>query len=220
MCIRCTLLLNFLSKLLSYFLRKSQVIDDAVTEAKHVADANLGMAPEVIIQPDKSISSQDFCPPPLIRSWLHHAIVEITKNAMTSNVQRYMQQSSTVSESTPPSVYINIEKETRLSDASHSDFLRIQVIDQGTGLKDKAQAFGFAQSSSQKRWDRLQEQQSYAAVRQPLGSLGVGLPLSTLMMRVFGGDLSLSNHERGNDFDSGCTATLLINYDDTYSAEN
>ena len=40
------------------------------------------------------------------------------------------------------------------------------------------------------------------------------------MMRVFGGDLSLSNHERGKDFDSGCTATLLINYDDTYTAEN
>ena len=193
----------------------SKVIDDAVTEAKHVADANLGIAPEVHIQPDKSIINQDFCPPPIIRSWLHHAIVEITKNAMTSNVQKYMQQSSTASESTPPSVYVSIEKETRLNDT-----LKIQIIDQGTGLKDKAKAFGFAQSSSQKRWERLQEQQSYAAVRQPLGSLGVGLPLSALMMRVFGGDLSLSNHERGNDFGSGCTATLLINYDDTYTAEN
>jgi len=194
------------------------VVDDAVTEAKHVCDANLGVAPEVHIQPDwvDDSISKDFSPPPLIRSWLHHAIVEVVKNAMTSNVERwnYTQQSA---ESIPPSVYIIIGK--KLCDP---EFLRIQIIDQGTGVadKDKGRAYGFAQTKSQKRWDRLQEQQSYAAVRQPLSSLGVGLPLSRLMMRVFGGDIYLTNHGKRTGIDSGCTATLQINYDEIYKANN
>ena len=191
------------------------VISDATTEAKHVADANLAtvVAPEVhIIEGD-----QHLCPsPPIIRPWLHHALVELTKNAMTSTVQKHMQQSSMPNESIPPSVYISIGKEM----INDSQYLRINIIDQGLGLKNKKQAFGFAQSSSQKRWSRLDEQQSYASVRQPLGSLGVGLPLSRLMLRVFGGDVDLSNHSKENNIDSGCTATLLINYDDTYPGEN
>jgi len=197
-------------------------VDDAITEAKHVADANLGVAPEVHIQSDDSINDDNFIPPPLIRSWLHHALVEVTKNAMTSNIQRLiLQQSSSTAaavSSLPPPVHINIDKKEL---PNESKFLRIQIKDQGTGLKNREQAFGFAQSSTQKRWNRLEEQQSYAAVRQPLGSLGVGLPLSRLMMRVFGGDLDVANHDKeGDGIDSGCTATLLINYDDTYKAKN
>ncbi|KAL9180188.1 hypothetical protein ACHAXT_008158 [Thalassiosira profunda] len=122
------------------------------------------------------------------------------------------------SESIPAEVHITIDKEER-SD-SGQEHLRIQIIDQGIGLKDKDKAFGFAQSTSQKRWNRLEEQQSYAAVRQPLGSLGVGLPLSRLMLRVFGGELDLSNHEKSSSIDSGCTATMRINYDDSYLAKN
>jgi len=194
------------------------VVDDAVTEAKHVCDANLGTAPEVHIRSDESIKNQDFIPPPLIRSWLHHAIVEVTKNAMTSNIQRwsYGQQSQC---ETPPCVYISVAKEMA-GGSSNSGYLSMQIIDQGNGLRNKEQAFGFARSSSQMRWDRLQEQQSYAAVRQPLGSLGVGLTLSRLMLRVFGGDLDLSNHGKGSEIDSGCTARLRINYDGTYKSQN
>lgn len=194
------------------------VVDDAVTEAKHVCDANLGVAPEVHIQPDESVI-RDFIPPPLIRPWLHHAIVEVSKNAMTSNVTRYAQQSSKLVQTIPPSVYISIGKEAARDPASQES-LMIRIIDQGIGMKNKERAFGFAQSSSQKRWDRLQEQQSYAAVTQPLGSLGVGLPLSRLMLRVFGGELDLSNHGKENNIDSGCTATLRISYDDSYQAKN
>ena len=138
---------------------------------------------------------------------------------MTSNVQQFLQQPKTSSSSLPPSVYISISKE-EMGPSCGSEYLRIQIKDQGMGLKNKKGAFGFAQSTSQKRWDRLQEQQSYAAVRQPLGSLGVGLPLSRLMLRVFGGDLDLTNHERVGNISSGCTATLRINYDNTYAANN
>lgn len=192
------------------------IIDDAVTESKHVCDANLGIAPEICIQPDQSIIN-DFSPPPLIRSWLHHAIVEVSKNAMTSNIQRHVMQQSSAG-SIPPSVFIGIEKES-VGELSSQGWLKIRIMDQGIGIKNKEEAFHFAQSSSQKRWDRLDEQQSYAAVRQPLGSLGVGLTISRLMMRVFGGDLHVSN-EKQSGIDSGCTATLIINCDDTCIAKN
>jgi pyruvate dehydrogenase kinase 2/3/4 len=97
-------------------------------------------------------------------------------------------------------------------------YLRILIRDVGMGIKDEGQAFGFARSSSQVRWDRLNKQQSYAAVRQLLASLGVGLTLSRLMLRVFGGDLSISNN--GGIIGNGCMATLFINYDDTHTAKN
>jgi len=186
------------------------VVDDAVTEAKHVCDANMGVAPEVVIQPTESISG-DFVPPPIIRSWLHHAIVEVSKNAMTSNIEQWNGQHDMTKDSLPPEVVVKILYE--------NNTLAIRVIDNGTGLNNEKseKAFRFADSTSQKRWNRLEEQQSYAAVRQPLGSLGVGLPLSRLMMRVFGGDLGLTNN---GDSGQGCTATLKVSYDDKFQAEN
>ena len=87
-------------------------------------------------------------------------------------------------------------------------YLRIQIRDVGMVIKDEGQALGSARSLSQVRWDRLHEQQSYAAMRQPLSSLGVGLTLSRLMMRAFGGDLYLSNN--CGVIGNGYMATLLI----------
>ena len=157
---------------------------------------------------------------------------------MTSNVQRhYIARRSEEEGSTPPAVDISfgiMETTTTTGDdgksstdnSSSSRYLKIRITDRGIGLEDKEQAFGFARSSSRKRWDRLEEQQSYAAVRQPLGSLGVGLPLSRLMMRAFGGDLDISNNNdngeevEGGGIGGGCTATLTISYDDTHIAEN
>ncbi len=87
-------------------------------------------------------------------------------------------------------------------------YLRIRIRDVGMGIEDEGRAFGSARSLSQVRWDRLHKQQSYAAVRQPLSSLGVGLTVSRLVMRAFGGNLYLSNN--GGVIGNGCTATLLI----------
>jgi hypothetical protein len=87
-------------------------------------------------------------------------------------------------------------------------YLRKQIRDMEMDIQDEGRAFSSARSLSQVRWDRLHKQQSYAAVRQPLSSLGVGLMLSRLMMKVFKGDLYLSNN--GSVISYGCTATLLI----------
>jgi len=211
------------------------VIDDAATEARHVCDANLGVAPEFrVLRPEDEdgamVGEMISTPPPIIRSWLHHAIVEVIKNAMTSNVQRHFSTRRSEGEgSMPPDVDISFGTEMMTMGGDRTaenskKYLKIRITDRGIGLEDKEQAFGFARSSSRKRWDRLEEQQSYAAVRQPLGSLGVGLPLSRLMLRVFGGDLDISNNINGEDGEygigGGCTATLTISYDDTHIAEN
>ena len=185
------------------------VVDDALTESKHVADANLGVPIEFAIEQWGDLEA-----PPIIRSWLHHALVEVSKNAMMANYERWIQQpQSKHPESVPPGLHVIVDK-------TCADVLRIQVKDQGNGLTDEAEAFGFARSSSQERWSRINEQRSYAAVRQPLGSLGVGLPLSRLMMRIFGGDLTLSNHERNASMESGCTATLELCCDDSFRAQD
>ena len=181
------------------------IVDDATTEAKAVADANLGVAPEVQIR-----SVGPFVPPPIIRSWIHHAIVEVTKNAMMSTVQKWDEQPLHQKQSLPSNILIDVSRDT--------DFMLIRVVDNGIGLNaDRSdKAFRFAVSSTQKRWDRINEQQSYAAVRQPLGSLGVGLPLSNLMMKCFGGSVSLNNNQN----EPGCTAILRVNYNDDYKALN
>ncbi len=36
----------------------SGLIDDALTEAKHVCDANVGVAPEVVIRPDDDVNEE------------------------------------------------------------------------------------------------------------------------------------------------------------------
>lgn len=228
------------------------LIDDASTEARHVCDANLGVAPEVImLQTETKMDERGTVePPPIVRSWLHHALVEVLKNAMTSSVM-HLGILRSESSMLPPNIHVSVRMEdmpsnkvscgggsdivasSSIMNTSPQRYLVIKVIDQGIGVRDIDAAFGFARSSSRKRWDRLKEQQSYAAVRQPLGSLGVGLTMSRLMLRAFGGDLTLSNnrqhqHQHSNNeagvmrgiLGSGCTATLMINCDDSFMAKN
>ena len=185
------------------------VIEDAKQDAMQVCDGNLGVVPEVIIQPIENDNIKNFVAGPLIRSWSHHAIVELSKNAMKASVERWENEPLIRREQLPPPVHIKVLR--------NHDHLSIQVIDEGAGLDEqqRRKAFHFASSSSNKRWDRLQAQQSYAAVRDPLGSLGVGLTISRLMLRVFGGDLELTQNN-----DHGCIATMKILYDDTFESHN
>jgi hypothetical protein len=87
-------------------------------------------------------------------------------------------------------------------DDDKDDFVFIDIQDHGKGFGD-SDPFLFA--SSPDKWDRLDVQQSYASVRSPLSSLGVGVPSSQWLMQHFGGNLQLRNRPEG-----GCTATLLL----------
>lgn len=209
------------------------VLNDAIIEAHHVCDANLGIAPEVYIALENTaIEGNMICIRSgiiddmavnitLVRPWVHHVLVEVLKNAMSSNVEKHLLETCKSNKVTmPPCIYV------RLHDTDQS--LICEIMDQGVGFNGDEfaeKAFEFAFSSSGKRWDRLEEQQSYAMVRSPLGSLGVGLTLSRMMMQIFGGDLSLQSRtsglilgrEKTRDSDlvleSGCTATVVLSRD-------
>jgi pyruvate dehydrogenase kinase 2/3/4 len=92
-----------------------------------------------------------------------------------------------------------------------NDFTSLCVIDWGAGVSDVEEAFRFASSFAGKRWDRLEEQRSYAMVRSPLQSLGVGLPLSRMLLQHFHGNVPLANIS--GDI-GGCTAAINLNKDD------
>lgn len=214
------------------------VVSDSILEAKMLCDANLGIAPEVYVVFDRKNSDNGDIidlrhgiiddvriPITLIRPWIQHILVEVLKNAMSSNVEKFLleEESSSNTMATtnlPPNIYIRIH--------DSNDNLTCEILDQGVGLDyddHSEKAFEFAFSTSHQRWDRLDEQQSYAMVRSPLGSLGVGLTLSRMMIEMFGGELRLSPRSSGLTLgldasrkehlvlESGCTATVILNRD-------
>jgi hypothetical protein len=206
------------------------VLTDAILESKSICDANFGIVPEVHIVDndretvgsnsdlDSDSGSQELpiIPVTLIRPWIHHALVELLKNGMTSSVQRASLDSkgAVMDHSELPHIFI------RIHDKSPSHII-CEVMDQGVGLSNEGiqRGFQFAESSSQQRWDRIDEQQSYAMVRAPIGSLGVGLPLSRMMMGKFGGDVLLEGRLEDQSLSvdndvmvakSGCSASVVV----------
>ena len=165
----------------------TDVVEDAVTESRHICDAHFENTPQVLVQipQDATIT--------LLRPWVHLALTELLKNALATSVS---------SETCPP-IYLKLEE--------CNDFMSLCVIDQGAGVSDVEEAFRFASSSAGKRWERLDEQQSYAMVRSPLQSLGVGLHLSRMLLQHFHGNVTLSNNS--GDI-GGCTAAIHLNKDD------
>lgn len=176
-------------------------IQDAFTEAHNIGELHLLASPDIKkIGDDKSSNN----PPAatVVHSWLHHALMEIFKNSIQAVVEYAQEQvgASSIDSSTLPPVEVEVTQTL--------DHYRIDIVDEGTGISSNnvASVFEWGRSSAEKRWDRLEEQQSYAAVRSPLRSLGVGLPLSQLFMRHFGGDLTLED----NDNKNGCRVKVLV----------
>lgn len=206
-----------------------RILTDAVLEAQHVVDVHLQIYPETRYEAD----TKRRCT--LVRPWVHHALVELLKNAMGATVQQMRQQRedscstipapvdillSTIS-ATSSSTIVNDENGT---DSAKGAAIAIDIVDRGTGIaggeEGLARVFELGHSSTERRWDRLDEQQSYAAVRSPLSSLGVGLPTSMYMMEHFGGQLTLrnNNNSSGGGDDGvlgGCTARIVLPADDT-----
>jgi len=188
-----------------------EVLEAAITEAKVVCTQNLLIAPEVYVSLEETSGSLT-----IIRPWMHHVLVEVLKNAMSASVAN---TSSYENKKSPSPIFIYV-----IEHLNHHDCL---IIDSGLGLSDKklSKAFHFAETSSSRRWDRIDEQQSYASPQTvPLGGLGVGLTLSRMMMQMFGGDLFLQNKStfeneevKGfNTNETGCVVTLRILKDDSF----
>lgn len=186
------------------------VLTDAILESKHVCDANYGIAPEVHIL-DDNLGNYEIT---LIRPWVDYILCELLKNGMTSSVQK---ASSEGKSAMPPDMFVRIHHN------ESQEMLVCEILDQGIGINETGleRAFMFAESSSQRRWDRIDEQQSYAMVTQPITSLGVGLSLSKMMAQMFGGSVQLENRMVDIDHSNvrigkGCSSTVYLStFDET-----
>jgi hypothetical protein len=172
-----------------------------------------------------------------IRPWLHYTLVELFKNSMVATIERPNpkgagqwnrmdcvlndrvdlddddDEESVVTKSHCP-IFVHI-KERR-----HT--IEIEILDQGGGLRPSAHSdnnsnrderpvrdlFEFAQCS--KKYDRLDDQQTYATVRSPMNGLGVGLAMSRMQMRQFGGDVELTDRTVKNGPD-GSDVSVRVN---------
>lgn len=187
-----------------------ECVEYAYTEASHICEAHLNVAPELKLTVEEPNLTAEIC----VRFWLQHALVELLKNAAKSTVE----QSKRIGLSQPKPIRVHARIEEK-------QYIVIDIIDEGVGLSDKNnnnnnadnnvnRFFEIGHTSANKKWDRLQEQQSYAAVRSPLSSLGVGLPVSKIMMSHFGGNVELLfGLGQPNNNNNGCTARIKIPLD-------
>eukprot|EP00977_Amphora_coffeiformis_P020172 scaffold7995_cov173-Amphora_coffeaeformis.AAC.2 len=165
--------------------------------------------------------------------WMHYVLVELFKNATTATMERHGNEASLNhwnedtdrdGSSALPSIQIRI--------IQNADWTTIFIQDEGVGLhptpnnddgvdgnstSEFTTSHPFTLSSfrfgnTDKLWDRLDEQTTYAMVRSPLRGMGVGLALSACMMQHFGGTLRLESptltDKDGNAF--GTRAVLQL----------
>jgi hypothetical protein len=195
----------------------SDVVEQARTEAKHLCEAHYLTSPPVI-----SLNQTTTTTVTCVRPWIQFTLVELLKNSMAITAQRNFTNTNGVLE---PRHYYGDEDEEdfRLNPIfiqveETPRHVEIQIMDQGEGTnQDPLELFRFCQT--QKVWDRMDDQQTYAMTRSPLQGLGVGLCMSRLHMQHFGGNLELKNHQPtvlleqeavSSDLRKGMTAKLTI----------
>lgn len=196
----------------------ADIIQQAKTEAKHLCEAHYLTSPPVLSLQDVVNDNES---PPIVtcvRPWIHYALFEIFKNSMTITIERKQtNHAASALRDESLKVYGDDDDDDDADDDDYNESLldpiytrivesskhiQIQVTDQGGGTEEEIR-FTFCQT--QKIWDRLEEQQTYAMTRSPLKGLGVGLSLANLYLRHFGGSLTLENSPS-----VGMTATLKI----------
>jgi signal transduction histidine kinase len=227
----------------------SVVVQEAYTEASALCDAHWQRSPELeLVVADVGSTSDSECGistpnkdripaaagarATVVRPWLHHALVELCKNAMHASVQQQVleadSRSGAVAADLPPPLPPITIRVVPADDPTMGQVVMIHVEDRGVGLgKDALSAVvpwafqigtSSSSSASSSKWDRLNVQQSYAPVRSPLNSLGVGLPVSRMMMRHVGGDVALrprTDDAGDRHAGPGCVATITLPLDTT-----
>jgi pyruvate dehydrogenase kinase 2/3/4 len=187
------------------------VIDDAVTEAKHLCEAHFMTSPDVHISAPLLLAGDltGTARATIIRPWLTFTLVELLKNAMAVSVEGSdtpFDFDTDEDDITLPPIHIDVEQK--------DGYMLIHIHDQGGGLPKgirPSSLFVFAQK--EKLWDRMDDQTTYAMTRSPLRGLGAGLSLSRLTMQHFGGTVFLQNQVAG-ELQTGCTATIRLNLDE------
>jgi pyruvate dehydrogenase kinase 2/3/4 len=249
-------------------------VQEAYTEAAALCDSHWQAVPDLEIEAPGHLSGtgssadrgarrepEEFAAvrAAVIRPWLHHALVELFKNAMNASVLQALRRINGGTDASPgalsptqlphklhdplaevPRLTVRVRATGADGDGDGSkrggrpSAVVVDIQDRGVGLDDGsppsvARMFLLGAAARppgggrRRRWDRLDVQQSYAAVRSPLHGLGVGLPVSRLMMRHFGGDLALLGSRQETDRDdpgggsswggAGCLARIRIPLD-------
>lgn len=229
------------------------VVEAAVYEAGHLCEAHFLARPPVeaahsiresSIDDDngdgvvKRSSTDTTTKATFIRPWLQYTLVELLKNAMAATIENPNPQcmgqlrcrvANREEEDEDEETIVTKEHCPLFIYISETDaHVTIQIMDQGGGLSQSNTSvdnvFEFAQCSE--KWDRLDDQQTYAMVRSPMRGLGVGLAMSRLQMRQFGGDVVLQHRSSAGDvqvqatdndgkiqwypLEAGVTATVVL----------
>jgi signal transduction histidine kinase len=154
----------------------SQVVRDAVEDARYLALQHYGDAPQA-----KIVGSQQSldCRFPYIPSHLHHIVFELSKNALRAVIDN-SQEAYNLGADYPP-ITIVLSK----GDAD----LTIQVSDIGGGISrtDISRIFDYSFTTARRPSGDIEADIAHA----PLAGFGYGLPLSRQYARYLGGDIQV-----------------------------
>eukprot|EP00968_Pinguiococcus_pyrenoidosus_P018770 scaffold1954_cov268-Pinguiococcus_pyrenoidosus.AAC.207 len=191
------------------------IVEDTRQQAMLICDSVHGVLPEVgypactgasaFLEPSSKFLPQmqvELMQPasktaPAGESWfparfVYHGLLEVMKNALSATIGREVLKNVitvTVSES-PKSVAITVQDRALGMEPDHLDSIQRWSRDR----------------RNMKRYDRLDEQQSYdSPQRPPLAGLGYGLPIATSMLEYLHGRLLLSSAPG-----HGTTVTIIL----------
>lgn len=159
-----------------------QVAKDAIKDATGLCMYHLGMAPEVALYGSSNGESFTYLP-----SHMRYILLELLKNAMRATVERHGSNGSEL-----PMVQIMI--------AHGSEDVTFKICDEGGGIaRSEVNAVWTYLHSSAKRppvaEDLKQENRHNANSVGALAGYGMGLPLSRIYAKYFGGNLDIKSME-------------------------
>lgn len=170
-----------------------EVVSEAVDQTTTITERYMDNVPDVIIEGDQGTAA--CCVP----SHIHHILFEVLKNAFRATVLAHGDSISTL----PPI-------KVRLVQGSEEVCVVIQDRACGMSRAMVNKAFDYLYTSAEPAEDLVTLQRSYQPVGDPMTGMGVGLPVSRLYARHFGGDLRLFSIQG-----DGTTACLYIPRDIT-----
>ncbi|CAM9575680.1 unnamed protein product [Scytosiphon promiscuus] len=155
----------------------SDVIADAVGETQLITEHHLVHSPDVIIEGD--VDARASCIP----SHVHHILFEVLKNSLRATAMAH----NDVADALPP-------VRVRISQGSRQ--VSVCVSDEGGGMSmgTARDAFRYLWTSSEAHETAQAKHAANASFQpsiDPLSGMGIGLPVSRLYARHFGGDLQM-----------------------------
>jgi pyruvate dehydrogenase kinase 2/3/4 len=159
--------------------RASQVAKTAAKGSFKICQATLGKAPKIMVQGD--LHKMLTCVPVI----LQYMLTEILKNSCRAVVERHQASGKIL-----PPIIIAIE--------AGADDVTIKVTDEGCGIsQDKVdRIWDFLYTTCEKSpWTNSKAKQASQLRTGVLAGYGVGLPLTRMYARYFGGDVVASSQE-------------------------